>query len=69
MQSKTFIAKLKQIATEYRTKYMWGGIGGPITQAYINDRANQYPRYYSPTYIKQLQATIGKIILALTASA
>lgn len=60
MKSRQFIATLKKIATEYRTKYMWGGIGGPITQTYITDRANQYPRYYSPTYIKQLQATIGK---------
>lgn len=39
---------------------MWGGIGGPITAAYIDGRAKQYPYIYSASYVTWLRSLIGK---------
>lgn len=42
MKSAELIAKAKDIAQNYKTAYIWGGLGRPITEANIQDAINQY---------------------------
>lgn len=63
MKSTEFIAKLKDIAS-IATVYMWGTFGSPVTEARIQEKARQYPRYYTASKQKQLRGLIGKGVYA-----
>lgn len=59
MKVSTFIEKLNNIATNYRTKYAWGCFGCPLTEAIVNNKAKQYPNQYTPAKRNEL-ITAGK---------
>lgn len=59
MKASTFIEKLKNIVTNYKTKYAWGCFGCPLTEAIVNSKAKQYPNQYSPAKRNEL-ITAGK---------
>lgn len=42
MKSSDFIAKAVEIAEEYQTSYIWGGLGSPITEATLKQAMSQY---------------------------
>lgn len=44
MNSADFIAKALSIARDYKTSYIWGGIGSPITDASLTRAANAYAK-------------------------
>lgn len=58
MKSKDLIAKLQNIVDKYKTVYMWGVFGAPVTEALIASKAEQYPEWYT----KQRQAAFRKLI-------
>lgn len=43
MYAKELAEKMKNIAMNYKTCYVWGGCGMPITEATIKDKLTQYP--------------------------
>lgn len=43
MTAKTFTDTCRRIAEQYKTCYVWGGCGMPITEATIKDKLTQYP--------------------------
>ena len=49
---------MKTIATKYKTSYIWGGNGQPITKAYIDQAVKQYPR--NSEYAPAARKLIGK---------
>lgn len=59
MKVSTFIEKLNNIATNYKTKYAWGCFGCPLTEAIVNSNAKQYPNQYSLAKRNEL-ITAGK---------
>lgn len=44
MNSADFIAKALSIARDYKTSYIWGGLGSPITDASLTRAANAYAK-------------------------
>ena len=44
MKATELAAKAKDVATNYKTAYIWGGIGLPITEATIQRAINQYSK-------------------------
>jgi hypothetical protein len=47
------------IAEDYRTVYLWGGIGQIITARVIAQKAAQYPNWYTASRIRKLEKYIG----------
>ena len=60
MNNQEFITKAKQIATGYKTVYMWGTFGAPLSQSLIAQKAKQYPSFYPAATQRNLQSLIGK---------
>lgn len=44
MDAAKFVLKAKDIAQNYKTSYIWGGFGMPITEATIQRALNQYSK-------------------------
>ena len=42
MRATDIAGKMKAIAQNYKTSYIWGGIGQPITEASITQAVRQY---------------------------
>lgn len=42
MKATDLAGKMQTIATKYKTAYIWGGIGQPITKASIDRAVKQY---------------------------
>ena len=47
MTNKEFVAKLLDIANNYKTVYMMGTFGAPVSESLIAQKTKQYPDYYS----------------------
>jgi len=60
MLNTDFAAKCRAVATDYKTVYMWGSIGGPVTEAAILSRAAQYPSWYTAARLALFRSLIGK---------
>lgn len=60
MTNKEFVAKLKDIATNYNTIYMWGVFGAPVTESVIARKSEQYPTWYTSAKQKTFRNLIGK---------
>lgn len=56
--AKGLVEYCKQ-ALGWKTVYMWGGLMKTVTQAFIDYKKKQYPKYYSEARVKQLQTKIG----------
>lgn len=56
--AKGLVEYCKQ-ALGWKTVYMWGGLMKTVTQAFINYKKKQYPKYYSEARVNQLQTKIG----------
>jgi hypothetical protein len=52
MNSKEFVAKLKDIVAKFKTVYMWGTFGAPVTDELISHKSEQYPSWY--TFFKRI---------------
>ena len=47
MKAKNFVSKLYEIATTKKTVYAWGMFGSVITKSRVQDKAKQYPNWYT----------------------
>ena len=60
MKSKVFIDKLLDVANNYNTVYMWGVFGAPVTERVIDDKAKQYPSWYTVMKKAKFRKLLGK---------
>ena len=60
MTSTEFIEKLKDVANNYKTIYMWGCFGQPVTESIIAAKTNQYGYWYTAERQKKFRNLIGK---------
>ena len=60
MKASEFIQKLKDVAQNYNTIYMWGVFGAPVTESVIAGKSKQYPSWYTAAKQKTFRSLIGK---------
>jgi cell wall-associated NlpC family hydrolase len=59
MTNKEFIQKLLDVLN-YKTVYMWGTFGSPVTEELLIEKSNQYPNWYNPVRQRLLKSLINK---------
>lgn len=59
MTSKEFIQKLLNVLN-FKTVYMWGTFGSPVTEELLMEKCNQYPNWYNISRASQLRSLVGK---------
>lgn len=59
MTASEFAKKCYEIATEYKTTYVWGGCGMPITNQTIADKVAQYPLNRTSGYEADAKKLVG----------
>ena len=60
MKASEFIQKLKDVAQNYNTIYMWGVFGASVTESVIAGKSKQYPSWYTAAKQKTFRSLIGK---------
>ena len=60
VKASEFVAKALNIASEYKTVYMWGTFGAPLTERLIAQKSEQYPSHYGSAKQKYLRDKIGQ---------
>ena len=60
VKASKFVAKAVEIASEYKTVYMWGTFGAPLSEKVIRQKAEQYPSHYGSTKQRYLRAKLGQ---------
>jgi hypothetical protein len=65
LTSDAFISKLETIVDKYRTVYMWGTFGSPVTDALIDQKVAQYPAWYTAARQSLFRSLVGKGYFAL----
>ena len=60
MTNLELVNKVKDIATNYKTKYMWGTFGSIITERLIQQKMSQYPSRYPSSRQSELRKEIDK---------
>jgi hypothetical protein len=60
MKTKDFIQKLMCIVTSFKTVYMWGVFGAPVTEYLIATKSKQYPEWYNAKRQAAFRKLIGK---------
>ena len=58
--AKELAIAAKGVATNYKTIYMKGVFGSPITESLIKEKAVQYPSWYTAERQKKFRSLIGK---------
>lgn len=59
MKLSDFMTKL-ELALSKKTVYLWGCFGHPVGQTIIDQKAAQYPTWYTPARIAYFEGLIGK---------
>ena len=60
MTNKEFVDKLLNIVNNYKTIYAYGTFGQKLTTSIINQKAKQYPNWYTSTRKNNLLNLVGK---------
>lgn len=60
MRATELVQKHLDVAKNYKTVYMWGCFGMPVTEAIIREKAAQYPSWYTAGKQAELRRLIGK---------
>lgn len=60
MKVKDFVAKLTDICERYDTVYLYGGIGGLLSDSVIEEKVRQYPALNTPDRVAIFKARKGK---------
>lgn len=58
MTGKQLATKVEKIAKDYKTAYIWGGLGKPITAKTIKEAVNQYSK--NNTYAARAESLVGQ---------
>ena len=59
MNATEFVRRCKDVALNYKTTYVWGGCGMPITSQTIADKVNQYPLNRTSGYEANAKKLVG----------
>lgn len=59
MKRDEFVIKALNIVKNYKTVYMWGVFGAPVTNELIDAKAKQYPSWYTAEKIKLFKSLVG----------
>ena len=60
MKASELASKHIDVVKNYKTVYMWGVFGSPVTESIIREKAAQYPKWYTASKQAQLRKLIGK---------
>lgn len=60
MTAAELVKKHLDVANSYKTVYMWGCFGAPVTENLIREKAAQYPDWYNAERQARFRALIGK---------
>lgn len=60
MKVKDFVAKLVDICENYETVYLYGGIGGLLSDSVIEEKVRQYPDLNTPDRVAKFMTLKGK---------
>ena len=60
MTNIEFAKKHEDIAKNYKTIYAWGCFGHPVSEGIIQEKAKQYPSWYTEAKKAELRRLIGK---------
>ena len=60
MTAKELVAKVLDVAKNYKTVYMWGVFGAPVAESVISGKTRQYPSWYSAAKQALFRSLIGK---------
>lgn len=60
MTGKNFAAACLNVANNYKTVYMWGVFGAPVTESVIASKTLQYPDWYTKARQASLRALTGR---------
>ena len=60
MTVEAFIKILKSIEKNYKTVYVYGGIGQIVTNSLLNAKAKQYPSFYTISRMAILKKFVGR---------
>ena len=61
MKASELVRRHIDVAKNYKTVYMWGCFGSPVTNGIITEKANQYPDWYGAAKQASLRALIGEV--------
>lgn len=60
MRASELVRRHIDVAKNYKTVYMWGCFGMPVTESIIREKAAQYPSWYTAAKQAELRKQIGK---------
>ena len=60
MRASELVKKHIEVAKNYKTVYMWGCFGSPVTDGIITEKAKQYPDWYAAAKQARFRGLIGK---------
>ena len=58
--AKELAAAAMNVAKNYKTVYMKGVFGAPVTESLISEKARQYPQWYTAARKAKFRSLIGK---------
>ena len=60
MKASELVRRHIDVAKNYKTVYMWGCFGSPVTDGIITEKAKQYPSWYDAAKQARFRGLIGK---------
>ena len=60
MKASELVKKHIDVAKNYKTVYMWGCFGSPVSEGIIAEKAKQYPDWYTAAKQARFRGLIGK---------
>lgn len=62
MKASELVRRHIDVAKNYKTVYMWGCFGSPVSETIIDEKSAQYPDWYTGGRVTYLRSLIGKIV-------
>ena len=60
MKASELVKKHIDVAKNYKTVYMWGCFGSPVSEGIISEKAKKYPDWYTAAKQARYRGLIGK---------
>lgn len=62
MKASELVRRHIDVAKNYKTVYMWGCFGSPVSETIIDEKSHQYPDWYTGGRVTYLRSLIGKVV-------
>ena len=62
MKASELVRRHIDVAKNYKTVYMWGCFGAPVSETIIDEKSAQYPDWYTGGRVTYLRSLIGKVV-------